>query len=140
MRLKAIFTIEAAYVYSFIALLVVGIIYLNFDLHDRVLIDSSKIQAGVRIYEANSFYYDNEKKQINTREIVCSKIFEKKGFSEKTNIRNSVTKYYKEYGLLAKKDMDINGIGKTISVSKNADFVRKGGRVIELIGEVLDEN
>ena len=86
MKLKAMFTVEASYVFAFITVLIVSIISLDFLLHDRVVNDSCKIQAGIRIYEADSFYYDDFNKKIDISRIIASPVLKEEKYSDEQNI------------------------------------------------------
>ena len=52
MRLKAMFTIEAAYLIAYITVLVGSILGINFSLHDVLLRDAKKTNGGIRLYQA----------------------------------------------------------------------------------------
>lgn len=55
MRAKGMFTVEAAYIFTFIMVIIYGIFQITFYLHDVIVGNSSKIQAGIRLYEAKAF-------------------------------------------------------------------------------------
>lgn len=69
MRAKGMFTVEAAYIFTFIMVIIYGIFQITFYLHDVIVGNSSKIQAGIRLYEAKAFYYDAKKEKIDYNQI-----------------------------------------------------------------------
>ena len=140
MKLKAMFTVEASYVFAFITVLIVSIISLDFLLHDRVVNDSCKIQAGIRIYEADSFYYDDFNKKIDISRIIASPVLKEEKYSDEQNILSKVNNYYSEYNLGSDLVFSMENVTSVITVNKNASLIRKSGRVVEFIGDILDEN
>ena len=140
MKLKAMFTVEASYVFAFITVLIVSIISLDFLLHDRVVNDSCKIQAGIRIYEADSFYYDDFNKKIDISRIIASPVLKEEKYSDEQNIFSKVNNYYSEYYLGSDLIFSMENVTSVITVNKNASLIRKCGRVVEFIGDILDEN
>lgn len=140
MRLRAMFTIEASYIFVFITLLILSIISLDFLLHDRVVNDSCKIQGGIRIYEADSFYYDNKNKNIDINRIICSPVLKEEKYSEELSIYDNLKEYYTEYNLGSDLNFNTDNLTSVITVKKNAALLRKSGRVVKLIGDILDEN
>lgn len=63
MRAKGMFTVEAAYIFTFIMVIIYGIFQITFYLHDVIVGNSSKIQAGIRLYEAKPFIMMRRKKK-----------------------------------------------------------------------------
>lgn len=140
MKLKAMFTVEASYVFAFITVLIVSIISLDFLLHDRVVSDSCKIQTGIRIYEADSFYYDDINKKIDISRIIASPVLKEEKYSDEQNILSKMNNYYSEYNLGSDLVFNMENVTSVITVNKNASLIRKCGRVVEFIGDILDEN
>ena len=140
MRLKAMFTIEASYIFVFITLLILSIISLDFLLHDRFVNDSCKIQGGIRINEADSFYNDNKNKNIDINRIICSPVLKEEKYSEELSIYDNLKEYYTEYNLGSDLNFNTDNLTSVITVKKNAALLRKSGRVVKLIGDILDEN
>lgn len=63
MRAKGMFTVEAAYIFTFIMVIIYGIFQITFYLHDVIVGNSSKIQAGIRLYEAKPFIMMRRRKR-----------------------------------------------------------------------------
>ncbi len=143
MRLKGFFTPEAAVIFSFIAFFTVGTIRLVYTLHDRVLNDSSKIQAGIRMYQAENFYYDTDSGKIDYTGIICSPVLktdEDNFKSTEEKVMKKINDYYYEHCFGTDKNMTLSDYYGIINTGKNADVIRAGGRMAEFIGDIVDGN
>lgn len=60
MRLKGYMSIEATYIFTITAWIVVSLIRFDFYLHDNLLSDACKVLGGIRYYQAERFYYKGE--------------------------------------------------------------------------------
>lgn len=141
MRLRAYFTVEASYIFAFIAFLVVAFIRLDYKLHDRVVNDSCMIQAGVMRYQAKAFYYDVNRHSLDYLQIIASPIIgDNEDFTQNMYkvIEKKQGEYYKELKL-GTGDINLSNTSEMIAVKKNADVVRAGGRIVEIIGDIKDE-
>lgn len=141
MRLRAYFTVEASYIFAFIAFLVVAFIRLDYKLHDRVVNDSCKIQAGVMRYQAKAFYYDVNRHSLDYLQIIASPIIgDNEDFTQNMYkvIEKKQGEYYKELKF-GTGDINLSNTSEMIAVKKNADVVRAGGRIVEIIGDIKDE-
>ena len=140
-RLKGYFTVEATYIFAFIAFLVIAFIRLDYKLHDRVVNDSSKIQTGVRRYQAKEFYFDIKKGSIDYLGIIASPVIgEDENFINKMYkvIEEKQREYY--YGQrLGAEDINLENTTDIINLKKNADVIRAGGRIVEVIGGAKDD-
>lgn len=139
MRLKGIFTVEASVIFAFIVLMIGAIIKLDYRLHDGVVNDSCKIQGGIRLYEANSYYYNAATDEIEISRIINSPVIKSEYYGEELSINKKVKNYYDEYKISASNYAD-SILDDVITVKKNSDIVRKSGRAIKVIGEILDES
>ena len=83
MRLKAMFTIEAAYLIAYITVLVGSILGINFSLHDVLLSDAAKTQGGIRLYQAEAFFYDSTEETIDMEAIINSPLIDNDDFLDK---------------------------------------------------------
>jgi hypothetical protein len=68
MRLKGYFTLVASYIFTAVTLLAVGLIRLDFYLHDSLINDTAKILGGLRYFQVTSAHYDMEKESIDRKE------------------------------------------------------------------------
>lgn len=137
MRLKGEFTLEAAVIFPLITAIIVGIIILDFTLHDRLLGDVSKILGGIRYYESETFYYDAGFQQIRPQQIACSPVFgEDKEFAQKQKqvISNITADYYLKNKIGFEPQFTKTDIGKVFDMNDNAALVRAGGKVVQVIG------
>lgn len=129
-RIKGNITIEASVVFTFITCLVVLFIRLNFELHDRVVNDSSKFQAGIRNRQAEAYYYDCYKNIIDYSLIIQSPVIGEN--TKKYDGNAAVRKYYDEYHFSSDKKIDTSNINEVIKHIDNADMIRKTGRAVAL--------
>lgn len=142
MRFRGYMTVEAAFIFAAVIFVVAGLIKLNFYLHNGMLSDACKIVGGIKYYQAEKFYYDVETGRINTDEICKSPVFgENKSFAEsaKKNLDDSINKYYAEKRLSSENELSDAGIDEIVEIPDNANFIRAGGRAVQVIGGVLDE-
>lgn len=137
MRLKGSMTIEAAYIFPFLVFLVAAIIALDFKLYDSLLSDTYKILGGMRYRQSEMFYYDINDQGIDYQRIACSPVLsEDKTFisNQKLLINKSVTELYIEGRLSSQNDLSSTAIDDVITAEDNANIVRAGGKVMEIIG------
>ncbi|MBD5156623.1 MAG: hypothetical protein HDT13_03175 [Butyrivibrio sp.] len=138
MKLKGGFTLEAAVVFPVIASIIVGIIILDFTLHDKLLSDVSKILGGIRYHEAESFYYDAGFESISLQKIACSPIFgEDAEFANKQKqvISNLSVNFYLANKIGYEPQFTKTDIGAVLDINDNASVVRSGKKLIQVIGE-----
>ena len=137
MRLKGSMTVEAAYIFPFFTVLVASIITMDFKIYDSMLSDVCKIIGGMRYYESETFYYDNESKGIEYQSIICSPVLsEDKVFMsrQKIKINQLVAKFYNKNRLGSQESISGTDISSVITAGDNAGIVRAGGKVMEIIG------
>lgn len=137
MRLKGSFTVEGAYIFPCFVLIIAAIIMLDIQLHDGLLSDVSKILGAVRYYESEKFYYDIDEKRISLSQVVASPlIFENGDFAEqnKKKIEKSVDEYFLDKKLGWKSKISGTDIEDVLDLNDNANIVRSGGKIIQLIG------
>ena len=113
MRAKGMFTVEAAYIFTFIMVIIYGIFQITFYLHDVIVGNSSKIQAVIK--EPS---FDNETEEIKKR----------------------MVNYYESHILSRRYQYSADNLEDVISVQNNAALVRKSGRAVQFIGELTDGN
>lgn len=138
MKLKGGFTLESVVIFPMITAIIVGIIILDFTLHDKLLSDVSKILGGIRYHEAESFYYDAGFERISLQKIACSPVLgEDKEFSEKQKqvISNLSLNYYLGGKIGYEPQFTKTDISAVLDINDNASVVRAGGRIIQLTGE-----
>ncbi len=143
MKLRGYMTVEAAFIFTALILIVAGLIKLNFHLHNGLLSDSCKIIGGIKYYQAERFYYDVEKSCIDTTAICNSPVLgESKDFAEAAEkaLNESVSKYYAEKSLSVENELSDAEIDEIIDLPDNANLIRAGGRAVQVIGGVLNED
>lgn len=143
MKLKGYFTIEASYVFTILTLIVIGLIRLNFYMHDNLINDVCKVLGGLRYYQTVNFYYDSESETIDTKAIANSPIFgEDSNFASnsKAKINENVSEYFQEKRIGFDVELTDTNIDEVITDSDNANLVRSGGKLIQVIGGNGDEN
>lgn len=143
MKLRGYMTVEAAFIFAALIFVVAGLIKLNFYLHNGLLSDACKIIGGIKYYQAEKFYYDVETGIINTEKICNSPVFgESKSFEEsaKEQLDDSINEYYAEKSLSVENELSDADIDEIVKISDNANFIRAGGRAVQVIGGVLDED
>ena len=141
MKLKGYMTVEASYIFSFFAVLVVAIIRLNFLLHNNMLSDVCLVLGGLRYSQAEYFY--SEEGKINTEAVANSSIFSEKSSladGEKIRIISNVRAYYDEKRLGVEGELSDTDITKIIEINDNASLVRSGGKLIQVIGGNRNED
>lgn len=136
MRLKAMFTIEAAYLIAYITVLVGSILGINFSLHDVLLSDAAKIQGGIRLYQAEAFFYDSTEETIDMDAIINSPLIDNDDFVDKEapKVEDAVNKYFEAKKIAVASKISSTDTGKFISIKSNAKITRSGQRVVKLIG------
>lgn len=141
MRAKGMFTVEAAYIFTFIMVIIYGIFQITFYLHDVIVGNSSKIQAGIRLYEAKAFYYDAKKEKIDYNQIILKPVIKEPSFDNETEeIKKRMLNYYESHILSRHYQYSADNLEDVISVQNNAALVRKSGRAVQFIGELTDGN
>ena len=141
MKLKGYMSVEASYIFSFFAVLVVAIISLNFLLHNNMLSDACLVLGGIRYSQAKYFYCEDGK--INEEAMANSAVFSEKSSlaeSEKNKIINNVKAYYDEKSLGVEGGLSDSDIENVIDINDNGALVRSGGRLIQVIGGNEDED
>ena len=136
MRLKAMFTIEAAYLIAYITVLVGSILGINFSLHDVLLSDAAKIQGGIRLYQAEAFFYDTTEETIDMDAIINSPLIDNDDFVDKEapKVEDAVNKYFEAKKIAVASKISSTDTGKFISIKSNAKITRSGQRVVKLSG------
>ncbi len=136
MRLKAMFTIEAAYLIAYITVLVGSILGINFSLHDVLLSDAAKIQGGIRLYQAEAFFYDSTEETIDMEAIINSPLIDNDDFVDKEapKVEDAVNEYFEAKKIAVASKISSTDTGKFISIKSNAKITRSGQRVVKLIG------
>ena len=136
MRLKAMFTIEAAYLIAYITVLVGSILEINFSLHDVLLSDAAKTQGGIRLYQAEAFFYDSTEETIDMEAIINSPLIDNDDFVDKEapKVEDAVNKYFEAKKIAVASKISSTDTGKFISIKSNAKITRSGQRVVKLIG------
>ena len=143
MRLKGYFTLEATYIFTAVTLLVVGLIRLDFYLHDSLVNDVAKILGGIRYYQVSSTYYDMEKecidreKTANTPVIGIDYDF---NYEVMTQINNNVSIYYNEKIIGTDVELTDTRLDEVILPHNNAEVVRSAGRAVQVVGGIFDES
>lgn len=141
MRAKGMFTVEAAYIFTFIMVIIYGIFQITFYIHDVIVGNSSKIQAGIRLYEAKAFYYDAKKEKIDYNQIILKPVIKEPSFDNETEeIKKRMVNYYESHILSRHYQYSADNLEDVISVQNNAALVRKSGRAVQFIGEFTDGN
>lgn len=141
MKLKGYMTVEASYIFSFFAILVVALIRLNFLLHNNLLSDVCLVMGGIRNAQAEYFYCENG--QINTEAVANSPVFSEKSplsENEKVEINNNIKNYYEEKRLGVEGALSETAIEKVIEINDNGALVRSGGKLIQVIGGNVNED
>lgn len=137
MRAKGMFTVEAAYIFTFIMVIIYGIFQITFYLHDVIVGNSSKIQAGIRLYEAKPFIM-MRKGKIDYNQIILKPVIKEPSFDNETEeIKKRMVNYYESHILSRHYQYSADNLEEVISVQNNAALVRKSGRAVQFIGENL---
>lgn len=117
MRAKGMFTVEAAYIFTFIMVIIYGIFHITFYLHDVIVGNSSKIQAGIRLYEAKAFYYDAKKEKIDYNQIILKPVIKEPSFDNETEeIKKRMVNYYESHILSRHYQYSADNLEDVISV------------------------
>lgn len=141
MRLKGYFTLEASYIFIAATLLVAGLIRLDFYLHDSLINDTVKILGGLRYFQVSSVHYDMENECIDREAIANTPVIRNDTeFNRRAmvTINNNVSEYYleKRIGMdCALTDTDLQDV---ILSRDNAEVVRSGGKLVQVIGGLFD--
>ena len=103
--------------------------------------NSSKIQAGIRLYEAKAFYYDAKKEKIDYNQIILKPVIKEPSFDNETEeIKKRMVNYYESHILSRHYQYSADNLEDVISAQNNAALVRKSGRAVQFIGEFTDGN
>ncbi len=136
-RLKGVLTLEAAVIFSLITAFVAGVINLDFILHDTMLSDVSVVLASQRYRQAKLFYCDDTKQGISVEAIVASPVIgedEKRLANEKKIVIAKEEGFFGAGRLGRLVELTETDIEEVLSCNDNANIVRAGGRIVELIG------
>lgn len=142
MKVKGVFTIEAAYIFSILTVIILLIIRLDFNLHDKVVNDSCKIQSGIRLYETDNFYFNPETDRIDYVRIINAPILKEDGYyrEKKTVILDRCKSYYGEYALSEDNAINTDNTGQIVYMKNNAALIRKSGRLVQFVGDLVNES
>ncbi len=141
MKLRGYMTVEASYIFSIFTIIVVGLIRLNFYLHNNMLSDVCLVLGGIRYAQAELYYSKDGK--IDKEAIANSPVFgESEDFAtaEKSKILRNMEDYYNEKYLGIDGELSDTDISEVININDNAALVRSGGRLIQVIGGNADED
>ena len=141
MRLKGYMSVEATYIFTITAWIVVSLIRFDFYLHDNLLSDTCKVLGAIRYYQAERFYYKGE--AIRETDIANSPVLgEDYDFVKSAckDIEKNVEAYYEEKNLGFDGELSRTELDKIVTIGDNANLVRSGGQVIKLIGGIADAN
>ena len=128
-------TVEASYIFSFFTILVVSLIRLDFYFHNNMLSDTSLVIAGLQYTQAQYYYAKNG--ALDKESIANSPIFgENRDFAatEKGRLQREVEVYYGEKKLGKEGVLSDTDFADVIAINDNANLVRSGGRLIQVIG------
>lgn len=139
MRLRAMFTIEAAYLITYITILCGSIFKLAFSLHDSLLNDSVKLQGGIRRYQAEAFFYDSANEKIDINAIINTPLIHNDDYvNARAKEINKVFKvYYEEKKIDITSALSDTQYDSVVKIKSNAAVVRAGKKVVEIIGGIL---
>lgn len=143
MRLKGYFTLEASYIFSAVTLLVLGLIRLDFYLHDSLINDTAKVLGGLRYFQVASTHYDMEEECIDRYALATSPVI---GVDAEFNkaamvkIKDSVSEYFYEKTIGLECKMSSTDLRDVILLRDNAEVVRSGGKMAQVIGGLFYEN
>ena len=143
MRLKGYFTLEASYIFTAVTLLVLGLIRIDFYLHDSIINDTAKILGGLRYFQVTSAHYDMEKESIDRKECANVPVIgNDMDFNRPVmvKIKNSVSSYFYEKTIGWECKMSSTDLQEVILPRDNAEVVRSGGKLVQVIGGMFDEN
>ncbi len=142
MKLNGYFTVEASYIIPFITFLVVSIINLDMYLHDSVLSDACMVNGGIRMQQVDLFYYNNQSGHVNVSEIANSPVVtENEEFydAQKVKVINNVNSYWDEKRIGGNSSLSDTDVSEVITRNDNANIVRAGGKLMNIIGSDDDE-
>ena len=137
MRLKGSMTIEATYIFPFITFLVAAFIMMDFKLYDAILNDSVKILGSLRYNAASTYYYNKSNDNIDyIMRISAPVISENTSYSamQKISIYQNMHKEYENGKLRSDDKMTSTDISQVIKPVDNANRVRAGGKIVQIIG------
>lgn len=139
MRLKGYMSIEATYIFTITAWIVVSLIRFDFYLHDNLLSDACKVLGGIRYYQAERFYYKGE--SIKEKNIANSPVLgEDYDFVNDAcaDIEKNLSTYYEEKNLGLDGELSKTALDKVVTIGDNANLVRSGGQIVKLIGGIAN--
>lgn len=139
MRLKGYMSIEATYIFTITAWIVVSLIRFDFYLHNNLLSDACKVLGGIRYYQAERFYYKGE--SIKEKNIANSPVLgEDYDFVNDAcgDIEKNLSTYYEEKNLGLDGELSKTALDKVVTIGDNANLVRSGGQVVKLIGGIAN--
>ncbi len=143
MRLKGYFTLEASYIFTAVTLLVLGLIRLDFYLHDSLINDTAKILGGLRYFQVSSAHYNMEEECIDREAVANTPVI---GEDIKFNkpvmvkVKTSVSEYFFEKTIGLECKMSSTDLKDVILPRDNAEVVRSGGKLVQVIGGLFNEN
>ncbi len=136
MRLKGYFTVEAAYIFPFITLLVAGFIFLDFRLHDDIVSDTAMLLGGLRYRSVEAHYYNEVNESVDYMALIEAPVVGNSSYTagKKDVIDQNVKTYFEHKRLGAASELSDTDYTAVISNRNNAEHVRAGGKVVSLIG------
>ena len=116
---------------------------MDFYLHDSLINDVCKVLGGIRYRQAAVFYYDVGKDEIDTDKIANSPVMgEDKSFARTANelIDKNIIEYFTEKTIAGDNECTDTKTEDVIKATDNAQLVRSGGRLVQIIGGTKDED
>lgn len=142
MRRSGYFTLEASFIFSFFIFLILGIINLDFYLHDSLLSDSLLFTSGLS-YRQHKFFCSQKEDTVDVKAILACPVLLKD--------RKDLKKLEKELSENASKTFANRKIGQKTEYTStsctdiftdksNPEIIRAGSRSVKLLGGIANGN
>ena len=137
MRLKGEFTVEAAFVFSIFFIIIAAFINLDFTIHDAVVSDTAKITMGIDYRESEIYCRDTESNRISVKAVISKPVIgsnKKFADAQKEIINSMAQEYFDKHRIAVFSELSGTDIEDVMTAEDNAQIVRAGGKVVEIIG------
>ena len=137
MRLRGEFTVEAAFISSFVFLIIAAFINLDLTVHDAVINDVTKVMGGIEYRESKYFFRNADNGKIETEAVIEKPLTGKNDLyadQQKIIISRNAEDYYASHKISSLSQGSDTDIGNVLTAGDNAMIVRAGGKAVQIIG------
>ena len=131
------YSVEGAFIFPWIFFLVFALLRLTFTLHDAALDEACTILTGLRLEQAQNYAYDNTGGTLKISWLINRPLTGSETGDEayEETVRARADSYFEAHKFLKNSKWDGENADTVIHAGKNAEILRAGNRVIQILEE-----